>query len=208
MAASKWLLFLDADNRVPPTFVSQINNQISKKNIDIATAHINADTNNTKDIAIAKLLNMAMDIRKITPTPHGFEACIVCSKSVFNKLGGFDTQIKFDEGADLYKRAKKQGYDFEVLKRPTYTYSFRRMRKEGTLKIARSVAQMKLRRLIMGDVDPDQAEKLYPMHGGAYYDSANTSGPEHMIHLLEKTINISPTNLRKRLKEIFEELTK
>lgn len=169
-ARSDWLIFFDADNRIPKYFLQGIKFYIEFLNADILTSHIVPDTKNSKDQAITKVINLAIDYRKSSQNPVILESMIVIKNKVFHKIGGFNNEIHWGEGTDLLGRIKKAGYKFETIKDLKYQYSFRRFRKQGTLKILRNLAIHEIALLANKPVPKDKAAKLYPLEGGKYFE--------------------------------------
>ena len=169
-AKANWLIFFDADNRIPKYFLQGIKFYIEFLDTDILTSHIIPDTKNNKDQAIAKVINLAIDYRKNSQNPAILESMIVIKNKVFNKIGGFNNEIHWGEGADLLVRIKKAGYKFEIVKDLKYQYSFRRFRKQGTLKLLRNLAVHETAILTNKPVPKDKAVKLYPLEGGKYFE--------------------------------------
>ena len=91
-------------------------------------------------------------------------------KKSLKTLGGFDVNIPWAEGNDLLRRAWKKKMKFEFVKTPKYTYSFRRLRKEGAYKLLRKDAQMEMLRIVSNKLPKNKAKLYYPMEGGNFYE--------------------------------------
>ena len=66
-ANAEWLVFMDADNRIPIYFLQGIKFQSEMLNADIISTWIKPDTNSVNDKSIALLVNMFMDANQHTP---------------------------------------------------------------------------------------------------------------------------------------------
>lgn len=186
-AKADWLIFTDADNRLPPYFLQGIKFRIEEQKPKILSVYINLDTTKLEHKALAKLTNLYIQVQKNTLNPYCLESLLVINKSTFNQLHGFNDKIKWGEGNDLLRRAAKKKIHLTFCPSPTYTYSTRRLRKEGNLKLTSNIAYNEFCRLFDIPIDTSKIDRLYPMKGGAYFDkSKKTSTIELVIHQLTK----------------------
>lgn len=201
-ATTKWLIFIDADTRISPSFLQGIKYRIDQTSSDFLTTYMIPDSDNKKDQAITTLVNIYIETQKRTSNPSAIEAMLIASKKAFMDLDGFDSDISWGEGGDILHRAHKRGYKLEVCRTPTYTYSMRRIRKEGTLKIARSVAQIETARLLGISLSNQKYEELYPMNGGEYHQQASGSSQGQIQNILFnlKKIKTVPDSLKSVLR--------
>ena len=168
-AKANYLIFMDADNRVPPYFLQGIKYRLDSTSLDLLTTWIAPDGSDLGTYAICNVINLWLDIQQKTNEPWIIEAMLVVKKKIFQSLKGFDVEIHINEGYDLVSRAIKKGYAYKVFKDPLYTFSLRRLRKIGTFKAIASVAQLELSRITKQKMDFNQIRKLYPMEGGGYF---------------------------------------
>jgi glycosyltransferase involved in cell wall biosynthesis len=169
-ASAAWLIFIDADCQIPKYFLQGIKFHTESKEADIITTHIIPDTNINKDKALATIFNIYLDLQKNSKKPTILESMLIIQKSSFNELRGFDEKLHWAEGADLLRRAVKKKMDYEIIKEPKYTYSFRRLRSQGTLKSISNSAFLELARLQGQMPRKERVKKLYPMEGGKYFE--------------------------------------
>src|SRR3989344_4733380 len=94
-ASSNWLIFMDADNRIPAYLLQGLKFYVEMLNPDILSTWIMPDTNDRKDKAIATLVNIFMDAQKATSRPYVLESMLVARKFAFEKLIGFDEHLKW-----------------------------------------------------------------------------------------------------------------
>lgn len=186
-----WIIFLDADSRIPHYFLQGIKFRIEFKDTDFLTSYITPDTKNKKDNTIAMMLNIYTDLQKSSRNPYILEAMLCTKKKSFLKLAGFDESIGVSEGNELLRRAVKEGMKFCVIKNPKYSYSFRRSRKEGLLKGIRSAAEVELKRLLKQKIPKDKAKYIYPMEGGGYFEIDNL-GRSRLKKIFKMLVNIDP----------------
>lgn len=184
-----WVVFMDADTRIPKSYFKYLKSYSEKYNPDILSTWLKPDTNNKQDKIFATIMNLFMDFSKNSTNPRIMEAMLLVKKYSFNKLKGFDVKIPWQEGGDLLTRGKKMGLKFVYLKTPKYTYSFRRIKKSGAYKVLQDIVRMEVAKILKGKLSMKKAKKLYPMEGGKFYDG-----------------NQEPTSkLQKFLSEIFQD---
>lgn len=169
-ASADLILFMDADNRLPTYFLQGLKYHVDLTNPDIFTTWIAAEVNTSNSVAIATIINLYFDLQKGTDNPPTIEAMLGFKKEVFKKLKGFNPKLAINEGNDIVKKAIKKGFRFELYKDPTYSFSLRRLRKQGTLRLIGNVSQFEIGRLLGRKMSKEKVRKLYPMKGGNYFD--------------------------------------
>jgi glycosyltransferase involved in cell wall biosynthesis len=169
-ALADWLIFLDADNRLPSHFLQRIRCFVAARRADFLSTWFEADSQKIKDRVIAIFRNIAIEIYKNTPSPLILEAFVCAKKKAFLNLGGFNETIPFREGSDLLKRACAREMKFDFLRAPKFIYSFRRLRKQGTMKALRNTALIEIARLTNYKISQTTSRALYPMEGGKYFE--------------------------------------
>lgn len=168
-AKGKFILFLDADDQLPPYFLAGIHYHCAKNpEITAFTAYARADTDNAKDLLFMSFMNSAIDTASKMNQPYAYGAFIGCRRDVFTEINGFDETITFAEDVNFVFRVVKAGYKFVVFKEPTFVYSLRRFRKEGTLRLIRNLAPIGLKNLAHKKIT--EPMESYPMLGGKYFE--------------------------------------
>lgn len=161
-AKSNWLIFMDADNRLPKTFLSELGKQLKKrKTIDAFSCWMKVDEYPTIHKPTVRFINFSFSLLN----SEAMGAMIGIKKNVFSQFEFAVDQVY--EDADLIKKLIKSGYKFKYLQNPSYVYSLRRFEKEGTLKLASIAIEGRIRVLLNKSVK-DYAK--YPMLGGSYYE--------------------------------------
>lgn len=212
LAKTDWIIFLDADNRLPPYFLQGIKYRVETTRPDFLTTWIKPDTENTKDQAFATIANLFHEVQKNTNNPYMLEAMVCCKRKSFLELDGFNDSLDWGEGSDLIRRAVRKKYSYEVVRDPKYTYSLRRLRKQGTLKSVRNIAFIELARLRKREFPREMASYLYPMEGGAYFDKFDEKSALRLKNIVKKIYNNTPLSKVKEktnlLSRIFEKKAK
>lgn len=169
-AKTDWIIFMDADNRIPKTFIDKITKYIYLNSVDIFSTWLKSSSKLKKDKFTATIMNIFMEINKKSSQPYVMESMIIAKKDVFMKLGGFDVNINWREGEELLKKAVEKKYKFDFIKNPKYTYSFRRLKKIGTFRMFQEMSQMEIIKILRGGkLTKSDTALFYPMSGGKFY---------------------------------------
>ena len=167
----EYLLFNDADNRLPKHFLEGVKYHQGVKPTDMFTTWCLPDSKRRSDKSIATSLNMLTEAGLRVGTPGALGAMIGCRRSLFGKIGGFNPQVAFAEDTEFIRQGYRKGYSFSVIHEPRYVYSLRRFRKIGTLKLLQKYAVLNLKMMTNQKVDQ---KKEYPM-GGEYLQKEETT---------------------------------
>ena len=135
-AAAKYenLLFLDADVVLPdPWFLQMTIAEFEKGGFGAATCKVDPLSDKKIDKVFHEAYNYFMHVTQAT-LPHAPGFCIFAKKSVHQKIGGFDPEIKLAEDVDYVNRAGKVA-TFGVLKTYKIPVSVRRFDRDGRLNI-------------------------------------------------------------------------
>ncbi len=133
-ARGEWLVFLDADSIVLPFFFERIEQFITKEHPHVFTAWSRSDSEQPSDALTSLLINMYIEGSILFKRPVSPGPLTIIEKGVFDKVGGYDLDIKFAEDYDLTRRIVARGYTCTVLRDTLYVYSLRHVRKIGKLK--------------------------------------------------------------------------
>jgi len=198
-AKAKWIIFMDADNRISKNFLKEIKTQLDKYNPDILSTWMKPDTKRNKDKLIANLINLFIEFQKKTKRPSILEAFLCIKKDSFNKLKGFNEKIKWAEGSEMMERAVKNKMKFVFLKKPSYKTSFRRIHKEGTFKILVKLILLEINKVYNKSSSGKMTKILYPMNGGSYYLSDRNNKLDSKNILLK---------IREKITKVYKNKTK
>lgn len=155
-AEGRFLLFLDADVRVPQEFVENVHDEMERRYADLATCEIRPISEIGLDKALFSLANSIVRYTARTePRAPGF--CIFATKRLFERVDGFDESITLGEDHDFLKRASK----FRPMLWLSDSYievSVRRLEKEGRLGYAVKALQSDLYRNFVGEIRNNEIE--------------------------------------------------
>jgi glycosyltransferase involved in cell wall biosynthesis len=124
------LLFLDADTVLPDGFISKIAARFEKDFIDICVPWIRP-IDGSKPIyrTIFQFSNTFFKLMEAIQ-PQGLGICILVTRRLHNRIGGFSESIRVSEDFDYIKRASTMGR-FRVYPQVFVYHSVRRYQREG-----------------------------------------------------------------------------
>lgn len=167
-ANGEWIVFMDADNRLPENFLETLQEQIEvNQPVDTFTCWMDSNHLPLQDKTIIQLCNIALDIySRFKPFAPG---SLIGVRKPITKSILFDEKLTLSEDAEFFRTIVNKGYKFKVFRSPNYTYSLRRFKKDGTLKIMRIYAKAQLH-YVLGKKYTTLIPE-YPMSGGSYYSN-------------------------------------
>ncbi len=155
-AEGDFLIFLDADVRVPKAFLEDIYNGMQRRYADLATCETRPISNVAMDQLLFDLSNSVIRYTARTqPRAMGF--CTFVTKRLFDHVGGFDETITLGEDHEFVKRASVVR-PLHFLDRPYVEVSVRRMEKEGRLGYTIKALHSDLYRNIFGEIRNNEVE--------------------------------------------------
>lgn len=204
-ARGEWIIFMDADNRLPNSFLDGIKYQISKHtDIDVFTTWIEVSQASSVDKAVTSIVNLGLESYQFIDKPSAMGSLIGCKKTVFNNTP-FDEKQSFLEDGYFTLNAYKKGYKYYIFKYPKYSYSLRRLKKEGTLKVAGSMSLLTLQYLRGKNFH--KSNKLYPMLGGDYYDKENKTQLIQIMKSFQIFLKTASKKQIQHMKKILSHIT-
>lgn len=161
-AKSPWVIFMDADNNIPKSFLDGIKYQLANNpKTKCFTCWIDENIYKTADKPLITMTNLSIDIlAKIQPFAPG--SLIGTTRELAHKYP-FDQKLGMSEDHEFVRKLVKNMHHFSVFRFPKYHLSLRRLEREGTLKLLRTYSKAQLyllmgRHIKVGEVD-------YPMGG-------------------------------------------
>ena len=201
-AVGTWILFMDADNRLPNHFLEGIKYNLTRNpKIDIFTTLIDTDGYSIQNKPIIVLTNLLLEVLSHM-RPSGPGALIGVRNSLASKYP-FDTTVKLSEDHLFIEKIVQNGHMFTCFRDPQYHYSLRRLEKNGALSTMRTNAKIYLKFFLNMDVNTDAHN--YPMEGGLLYEKENVK----KLRTLEKLYTLNgrflPSALLKKLITLVSE---
>jgi glycosyltransferase involved in cell wall biosynthesis len=175
-AKGEWIIFMDADDRLPSFFLVGIKYRIEraesepKKKFDVFSTLMSLngeDRREPKNHTAINLMNIFFRATSKTNKPMVSGSMIGIRRKVFEKIH-FDEKIKMGEDGNFVKDCVKSGWKYTILANPTYAFSLRRVKSNGMMKTATKTFMMSLGYLI--GIDPTKNDYGYEMQGGSAYD--------------------------------------
>lgn len=164
-AKGEWFIFMDADDRLPEFFLDGIKYRVHHKKADIFTTYCDVESDNAGDKLIAQYMNMSVEMSLALEQPMAWGSMIGVTKKGFNKIGGFDENIRVFEDKKFIGEAYEKGLNFEIFKDPKYLFSVRRFKSRGRLKTIQKYLELTMKSFTNTPIDQ---VKEYPMGGQAF----------------------------------------
>ena len=149
-AGADRLFFMDADGRVDEDFLEKTTREIRARTIECGTALSTPMSNRIFDRVYFKFyLDIVIRATQyFSPIVTG--ACLICTRRVFDKIGGFDEKILFED-SNFAKRARRAGR-YGVLTSARVRTSVRRLDADGRWAVAGRLFIVFFRRLLFGEI--------------------------------------------------------
>jgi glycosyltransferase involved in cell wall biosynthesis len=141
IAIGTWYIFIDADTVVLPYCLEQIESYVQTHDVSFLTSWCQPDSEDGNDARFTLLTNLYFESIKAMKRPTSPGPFTVVTKSVFDRVGGYDVDHPFLEDQDFTQRIIKIGVPFHIIRETLYTWSLRRYRKEGTLRVLQVYAK-------------------------------------------------------------------
>lgn len=194
---AKWVIFMDADNRIPPAFLDGIKYQLAtNQRIDCFTCWIDESGYKTADKPLITMYNLLIEVlSKVKPGALG---ALIGTRRALAIKHPFNDELAMSEDYEFIGTLVKSKYHFVVFRFPRYHFSLRRFEREGVLKLARVYTKAQLyvlmgRQIKNGEID-------YPMGG----DVRIAKSPWHQSSL--KLLQSNITDLLKNHKSTAQKI--
>lgn len=131
-ATGKWFIFMDADNRLSPTFLHELTIQLAHRpRLDIFTCLADPSRYKAAQKHFVKMSNSLITFcyHFKYSKPVVFGALLGMRSQVFQAVK-FHTDLKISEDHIFVVEARKKKFHFEVLRKPRYIWSLRRLDKD------------------------------------------------------------------------------
>lgn len=134
-AMGNYLVFLDADAGISPTFFSRLHAFIVKKKGLLFLPSIAPYERMGQTKIIFPLINFLLEASQNFGRPFSTGGSIIVEKNFFCLIGGFNEKLFISEDHDLVQNAYNWGVRAKFLRNITFRFSLRRMKKEGQLSL-------------------------------------------------------------------------
>lgn len=193
-AHGSYLIFLDADSGILPSFTTRLNQTIIKRPGLFFLPYLYSTEKSPEITFLFNLVNLAIDISQNLKTPFSSGGAMIVERNFFNCLGGFNEKLFMAEDHNLVKRAMEWGVRARFAKNVKVKFSLRRMKKEGQLTYISKYLIASLHLLIRGDIKKKIFD--YQMAGGKIYNEADKRLP------IEQVLKNSLRRVQKFIRDI------
>jgi len=140
LAASDYLLFIDADITIPDNFIKRISEFIDKAQVDFISPKYRSDGGHFADTLLFWIVNNALYIRvKVFKRIFGIGGVMVVRRTLHELIGGFDTERQAHNDMDYLKKLKPQQPSFAYLSDLVVTHSSRRYQNQNMIQASFSL---------------------------------------------------------------------
>lgn len=166
-AKGEWVVFIDADSRIPSYFLLGLRYQLEKRpETDVFSCMIDSSAYSIQHRPIIDFMNVTFDLRaKIAPTAVG--ALMGARRSVFEHLK-FNDQLSMAEDQEFVIKASEAGFQFRFFREPCYIYSMRRYKKTKIIPLLKTYIASDLFVTTNGQLVKEPP--TYRMEGGSAYE--------------------------------------
>jgi len=161
-ATGEYLIFNDADNRLPKFFLNDLATEIKKSPVDLFTCWTKSFDPSPIHDFISLGINLQVHSSYLFKDPMAYGALIGCRRKIFKNIGGFDRNVGYGEDEVFIKTGYKKGYSFKVFKNPYFHFSLRRYDNKNAVQVLWEQAILKYKLITHKPVDQ---KKEYPMGG-------------------------------------------
>ncbi len=158
------LVFFDADTTIPKDYLKKVYQAYQSKHPHFLTTYVKVDSDKASELMFGLLNNLVFEIGKLLNLPFALGAMQSVLRSAFIQVGGYDNNTKFGEDSQLFQKLSEYNYHYTLLPSPRYTFSLRRLQKNGILETMNQYLKLNLSIFLKGyHFDAD-----YDMGGSAY----------------------------------------
>lgn len=134
-AHADYILFLDADTRIPANFIRNAYLETKRRGIDGAGCHLEPDSEKFVDKAVFSFYHHCiLNPLQYTKRPGSAGAGIIVKRTIHQLIGGFNQNLPTCEDLDYIKKISEVG-KFRMLKSTNIIFNTRRFDEEGRARV-------------------------------------------------------------------------
>lgn len=199
LASGTYLVFIDADARITPSFIRGLKKEIDKRRYLIFIPAVFPQSQLYQDKVAFNLVNFIIELSQALGKPFSAGGSMIFQRDFFYFMGGFNDKLFLAEDHEIIQRARKLGVIAKVLKNVKIKFSFRRMEREGRLDLFVKYLIALIHGLSKGKIE----EKIFDYEmGGSNYQFIKNKRPS-----IEKTIKNYFSRLQNQLGQLMREQT-
>lgn len=155
LAAHERILFLDADVRLEPTFLTNALHKLEKRKLEVAGVYMSAEQLSVGYRLGYGAFNAGLFLSSFFfPTSVG--ACLFSTRRVHQEIGGFDESIVLCEDCDYVKRASKT-WRYRMIP-VNFWFDPRRLEQDGFFHMGLTYLKANVRRFFFGEMRNNEME--------------------------------------------------
>jgi glycosyltransferase involved in cell wall biosynthesis len=166
-ARGEFLIFIDADCRIPSNFMKKLDNDVNKYKYLLYMPAMLPEKKKYMHETYTVLTNFITEVSHIIGRPFATSSTLIIEKNFFNFIGKYDEKMTIYEDQEIIQRAFKSGINAKLLKDIGVVFCFRRFEKEGTFEIYKKYLIASAYILAKGKIYENIVD--YKMEGGAYH---------------------------------------
>ncbi len=165
-AKGRYLVFLDADSRIATGFTKNLQHIVERQKGLIFMPYLIPQERSSQAKMLFQLVNFFISILNTTNRPFSSSGSMICERSFYHLIGGFNEALFIAEDHDLIYRALQWGVRAKFMPSVKIKFSLRRMKKEGKLNLLYKYFLVTTHLLLKGNVKRKMFE--YEMGGQMY----------------------------------------
>lgn len=199
-SAGKYIVFLDADTGVKPSFMNKLNIFINKQKGLVIIPYLIPEKGDEEYKPLFDIGNLLVEFSQNMTKKFSFGGSMILEKNFFSIIGGFDKKLFMSEDHELIQRSSSWGVTPKIMRDNAVTFSLRRWKKEGNLKVIYKYFVTTAYRLFGGEIKNKIIE--YKMGGDEYKAIKNLETKKTFISRSKKIIK----QIRRALKTLVNEI--
>jgi len=134
-ATADYIIFLDADTRIPPNFLRNAYLEVKRRGLDGGGCHLEPDSEKFVDKAVFSFYHHCiLNPLQYTKRPGSAGAGIIVKRSIHQQIEGFNVQLPTCEDLDYIKKISEAG-KFRMLQSTNIIFNTRRFDEEGRARV-------------------------------------------------------------------------
>lgn len=155
-ATGEWIIFFDADTIISGSFIQEITEQLSASSqFSLAALAYKAYSHNFFFRFLTYIAQSYQRLSfKIIGKPLIPGSAVAVKRTVHEKIGGFDENIRYNEDFEYSIRAYQTAHNFKALRTPSLYFSVRRLENGGWYKVIATYVKAEIMRMHGRKYDP------------------------------------------------------
>ena len=133
-AQGTYIIFLDADSRIPRDFMYQARQVVHAHPTGLYLTYFHPDSDAITLRVSYWIMNRFVCLARYFPRSLSSVGSVMVARRVFEEVGGYDESIYIGEDHNLVNRVKASQHKVFCSKKLRVTFSLRRIRREGMLR--------------------------------------------------------------------------